>query len=263
MGKLSSTEGRTGLIRVIVADNTPMGAQLLADALRRSHRFGAILTANRTSDVLAVVADQPLDVALISADFEGEPTRGFKLAQELGAAQPGIKVVMLLDTPDRGSVVQAFRAGCQGIFCRARSVKELLKCIGCVHAGQVWGNSEEFSFVLEALREPQPLRVVNTAGVSLLTKREMAVVRCVAEGFTNRETAVHLNLSEHTVKNYMFRIFDKLGVSSRVELILHVANQMQTAETPAMAKPLNEPSSNAATVLSTGARVALSGVGVA
>lgn len=225
----SDSFGETGrYIRVLIADNHPMGAQLLADALRRSHRFGTVLAANRTADVTAMLADQPLDVALISADFEGEPGRGFKLAQEVQATSTETKVVMLLDIPDRDSVVQAFRAGCHGVFCRARSVKDLPKCIACVYSGQIWANSQELAYVLAALREPQPLRVVNSTGVPLLTKREMAVVKCVAEGLTNRETAAQLNLSEHTVKNYMFRIFDKLGVSSRVELVLYVASQLQS-----------------------------------
>jgi DNA-binding NarL/FixJ family response regulator len=214
-------------IRVLIADTHPMGAQLLADALRRSHRFGTVLAANRARDVAAMLADQSLDVALISADFEGEPGRGFKVAQEVQATSAETKVVMLLDIPDRDAVVHAFRAGCHGVFCRARSVKELPKCITCVHAGQIWANSQELAYVLAALREPQPLRVVNSTGIPLLTKREMAVVKCVAEGLTNRETAAQLNLSEHTVKNYMFRIFDKLGVSSRVELVLYVASQVQ------------------------------------
>jgi two-component system, NarL family, nitrate/nitrite response regulator NarL len=215
-------------IRVLIADNNPMGAHLLADALRRSHRFSSVLAAHRAADVAAALAEASLDVALISADFEGDPGRGFKLAQDIQAASSDTKVVMLLDIPDRDSVVQAFRAGCSGVFCRARSVKELPKCIACVHAGQIWANSQELAFVLAALREPQPLRVVSSTGLPLLTKREMAVVQCVAEGLTNREAAAQLNLSEHTVKNYMFRIFDKLGVSSRVELILYVASQLQS-----------------------------------
>jgi len=263
MGKSNLPEGKINLIRVIIADNTPMGAQLLADALKRSHRFGTVLAANRATDLLAAVAGQTVDVALISADLEGDAVRGFKVAQELGAVHPGIKVVILLDIPDRESVVQAFRTGCQGVFCRKRSVKELLKCVACVHEGQIWGSSEEFSFVLQALREPQPLRVVNTAGVALLTKREMAVVQCVAEGFTNRETAIQLSLSEHTVKNYMFRIFDKLGVSSRVELILHVANQMQAAGGLGCAKPSNGASSTGAAVFAGGPQIASRGAGVA
>lgn len=204
-----------------------MGAQLLADALNRSHRFGTVLAASRASDVLTAVADQAPDVALISAQFEDEPGRGFKLAQELSAARPGLKLVMLLDAPERDSVVQAFRVGSRGVFCRARSVKDLLKCIACVQAGQIWASAQELGFLVGALRDHAPLRVVSRAGVPLLTPREMDVVRCVAEGLTNREAALQLKLSEHTVKNHMFRIFDKLGVSTRVELILYVASQLQ------------------------------------
>lgn len=227
MSGSDSPGGRAGLIRVIIADNTAMGAQLLADALRRSHRFGTIWAASRARDVLTLAANQGAEVAVVSTEFEDEPGRGFKLAQELSAARPGIKAVFLLDGRDRETVVQAFRVGGQGVFCRTHSVKELIKCIACVQHGQIWANSEELGFVVGALRDHQPLRVLSRAGVPLLTPREMAVVRCVAEGLTNRETAAQLKLSEHTVKNYMFRIFDKLGVSTRVELILYVASQLQ------------------------------------
>jgi len=239
MGELDSPGGRAGLIRVMIADHTAMGAQLLADALKRSHRFGTVLAASRARDVLTAVADQAPDVALISAEFEDEPGRGFKLAQELCAARPELKLVMLLDVPDRDSVVQAFRVGSRGVFGRAKSVKDLLKCIDCVQAGQVWASAEELGFVLAALRDHPPLRVVSRGGVPLLTPREMAVVKCVAEGLTNREAAAQLKLSEHTVKNYMFRIFDKLGVSTRVELILHVASQFQRS--PDSASPPSPP----------------------
>jgi DNA-binding NarL/FixJ family response regulator len=227
MGESDSPGGRVGLIRVIIGDNTAMGAQLLADALRRSHRFGTVWAASRARDVLTIVADQTPEVALISAQFEDEAGRGFKLAQELSGVRPGIKPVLLLDAPDREAVVQAFRVGARGVFCRARSVKDLMKCITCVNGGQIWASSEELGFVMGALRDYQPLRVLSRAGVPLLTPREMAVVQCVAEGLTNREAAQQLKLSEHTVKNYMFRIFDKLGVSTRVELILYVASQLQ------------------------------------
>jgi DNA-binding NarL/FixJ family response regulator len=241
MEELNSPGGRVDLIRVIIADNTAMGGQLLADALRRSHRFGTVWAASRARDVLSIVTDQAPEVALISAEFEDEAGRGFKLAQEVSGAQAGIKPVLLLDVPDREAVVQAFRVGARGVFCRAQSVKDLLKCITCVQGGQIWASSKELEFVMGALRDYQPLRVLSRAGVPLLTPREMAVVQCVAEGLTNREVAEQLKLSEHTVKNYMFRIFDKLGVSTRVELILYMASQLQrspngngraTAETP-------------------------------
>ena len=246
MDRSGLSQVRTNLTKVVIADKTSMGAQLLADALRRSHRFASVVASNRVADVLAAFTDSVPDVVLISADLEGDSSRGFKLTQEITDAQPGTRVVMLLDTPDREAVVQAFRAGSQGVFCRARSVKELLKCIVCVHEGQIWAGTADLGYVLEALREPQPLQVANKAGVPLLTKREMAVVQCVAEGLTNRETAAQLNLSEHTVKNYMFRIFDKLGVSSRVELVLYVASQMPSRASFIEAKSESLPSTMAA-----------------
>jgi DNA-binding NarL/FixJ family response regulator len=119
-------------------------------------------------------------------------------------------------------VVQAFRCGAHGIFSRTESSKSLAKCIHSVHQGQVWANSAELRSLIGALRESEPMRLVDSSGQAILSKREQDVVRCVAEGLTNREIATSLGLTEHTVKNYLFRIFDKLGVSSRVEVVLYV-----------------------------------------
>ena len=79
-------------------------------------------------------------------------------------------------------------------------------------------------FVLDALTQARPLRVVNPEGLNLLSKREEEVMRLVAEGLGNREISELLALSEHTVKNYLFRIFDKLGISNRVELVLYAVS---------------------------------------
>jgi DNA-binding NarL/FixJ family response regulator len=173
---------------------------------------------------MALLGDQPFDVLLISSNLEGEAA-GLMLAREASALHARLKVVMLLERSERESVVEAFRAGCKGVFCHAQSVKELTKCLACIHRGQIWASSQELNFVLEALREPRPLRVINADGLVPLTEREMAVVRCVAEGLTNKDVAAELGLSTHTVKNYLFRIFDKLGVSSRIELIRYAMSR--------------------------------------
>ena len=140
---------------------------------------------------------------------------------------------MLLDSSERSQVVEAFRTGARGVFCRSESLKSLAKCIYCVSQGQVWANSRELRFLLEALGEALPLKVIDTRGAALLSRREQEVVRCVAEGLSNREIAQRLGLTEHTVKNYLFRIFDKLGVSKRVEVVLYAYNLGNTpAELP-------------------------------
>src|SRR5208337_3999379 len=146
---------------------------------------------------------------------------------------PGVKTVILLNEPERNLVVDAFRAGARGVFfMTSSSFKSLCRCVEQVYAGQIWASSAELSEVMEAFELLAPMRVVDADGMRLLTKREEEVVSLLAEGMQNREIAKELELSEHTIKNYLFHIFDKLGVSSRVELILYAVSstkRMQTA----------------------------------
>jgi DNA-binding NarL/FixJ family response regulator len=90
--------------------------------------------------------------------------------------------------------------------------------------GKIWANTQQLNYILELISEVPSLRVLNSNGDILLTPREEQVVALVAEGLGNRQIARELNLSEHTVKKYLFRIFEKLGISSRVELVLYAVN---------------------------------------
>jgi DNA-binding NarL/FixJ family response regulator len=153
----------------------------------------------------------------LSASLDGADAKGLELAAELRRDRPEIRIVVLLDASSSAAVVSAFRAGASGIFGRDGSLNALCKCIHSVYKGQVWANSEQIRFVLEALAS-KPRVGIEEDKLACLTKREREVVMLATEGHTNREIAGSLEISEHTVKNYMFSIFEKLGVSSRVEL---------------------------------------------
>ena len=211
----------TDIIRVLAADSTRMNSQLLASALERDKRFQVLDPPADARSIVAMVLKEKPAVAVLSAELDDDPRRGFDVARELRNARPETRVIMLLDLSERTQVVEAFRAGAHGVFSRNESLKSLAKCIACVHQGQVWANSKELRYLLEALGEALPMRVIDARGAALLSKREQEVVRCVAEGLSNREIAQRLGLTEHTVKNYLFRIFDKLGVSKRVEVVLY------------------------------------------
>lgn len=208
-------------IRVLAADNTSMNTQLLVETLGRDGQFNVASPASKEAEILAVLKRERSDVALISARQGSDSRGGFGLSREICSTSPATRVIMLLDSSERTPVVEAFRAGARGVFCRTESLKLLAKSIRCVHEGQIWANSTELQFLLEAMAEPFPMKFLSASGESLLSTRETDVVRCVAEGLSNREIAQRLSLREHTVKNYLFRIFDKLGVSSRVEVVLY------------------------------------------
>ena len=122
-------------------------------------------------------------------------------------------------------MVDAFRAGAKGIFQFNEDPFRLLcKCVHSVSQGQIWMNTEHTHYVLDALSEVPALRLVNAKGRPLLTAREEQVVALVADGLNNRQVGRELGLSEHTIKKYLLRIFDKLGISTRVELVLYAVS---------------------------------------
>ncbi|HEY7096252.1 MAG TPA: LuxR C-terminal-related transcriptional regulator [Terriglobales bacterium] len=212
-------------IRVLVADNTPIYTQLLAGALQRDISLDVTGSSWDSRGLIDAFNKQKFDVIVISANLQEEPLQGFETLRELRAMHPGLRAVMLLDSSKREMIVESFRAGARGIFTRNQSVDILAKCVRCVHDGQIWADSEQMAFAVEALSSAPSVRAVDANGFNLLSKRELEVVRSLAEGLTNREIAEKLGLSQHTVKNYLFRVFDKLGVSSRVELLFMTLSQ--------------------------------------
>jgi len=233
MAASDSSPELTQPIRVLAADSTRMNSQLLADALARDKRFQIIEIEPTEAAILAAMDSEKPDVILLSPLLQDNPKLGLQVARQLRTSHPTARVILLLDASKRSAVLEAFRAGARGVFCRTESLKSLAKCIYSAYLGQVWANSRELGYLLDAVSESMPMRLSDSSGLSTLSKREQDVVRCVADGMSNREIARRLKLTEHTVKNYLFRVFDKLGVSSRVEVVLYAFNLGQSAAPPA------------------------------
>ncbi len=206
-------------IRVLVVDNTRIHAQLLADALKRDPSLEIVGAVSHSGELIELVRSHPVDVAVIGCNLDEQPLHGIEVLRQLKSNFGGIRAIVLLDSSKRDLVIEAFRAGARGLFTRHESMEMLSKCVRRVHEGQIWANSEQMAFAIEALAAAPTVRAVGANGVELLSKRELEVVRCLADGLTNREIATRLGLSQHTIKNYLFRVFDKLGVSSRLELL--------------------------------------------
>jgi DNA-binding NarL/FixJ family response regulator len=220
MSSACSTPGE--VIRVLVADSNHQ-SQLLVSALRRRPEFSVLSCALEFDAISGALDSCDSQVVVLGS----EPKSGFdmSLIRRLQLIHPAVAKILLVDAYERDTVIDAFRSGVRGIFSFSEYPFRLFcKCVMCVARGQVWANNEQMDHLLEIVTQVPSLRVVNAHGKKLLTPREEQVVALVADGLTNRNIARELNLSEHTVKKYLFHIFDKLGISSRVELVLYAVN---------------------------------------
>jgi DNA-binding NarL/FixJ family response regulator len=222
---MSPSSAAVPAIAVLIADSNRMQAQLLTSALRRRSELRIATCAVDIPSILQAVASTPAKVVVLSLNHSVSIASQMAAMRRIHLSHPAIANVLLVESYDRELVINAFRSGARGIFCISDTHFRLLcRCIQRVAGGQIWANSEQMSFLLDLISEVPSLRVLNSRGQQLLTPREEQVVALVAEGLSNRESARELNLSEHTIKKYLFRIFDKLGVSSRVELVLYAVN---------------------------------------
>lgn len=212
-----------GFPSVVIVERSQMSSELMAAALRRSrYRMEVTGCTTDTDGIRSILSKKEASVALIGALKDG-PGAAFDVTRELRASYPALSIIMLLDSMERSAVVDAFRAGAVGILSRDEHFNVLCKCIHSVHQGQVWAGSKVLRFALEALSQPpsELQRNPSKATKTLLTKRETDIVNSITQGLTNRDISRRLNLSEHTVRNYLFRIFNKLGTSNRLELALY------------------------------------------
>lgn len=211
--------GRSHTIHVLVADNSPFHNQLLVGALSQEPDLRVSSSDMNATSIGAAALAKRIDVVIVGAFLDEDAERGFRMLRELRGPGNNPRFVILLDSSKPEFVVEAFRAGARGIFDHRESPQVLCQCIRQVNDGQIWINNEQIALVLDSLASTPNVKAAEARGMSLLSKREVDVVRCVTEGLTNREIAVRLRLSHHTVKNHLFRIFDKLGVSNRIELL--------------------------------------------
>jgi len=207
-----------------------MACELMSRALEASTHGIQVVSTGVSSESKDDPGLNDADVVVISSTLREGDLSGFALLRRLTKGNRDLNCVLLLDRDERDLVIEAFRSGAVGVCERDKSYELLCKCIICVNRGQVWANSQQMRYVLDALSSGLPPFITDTKGQILLTKREQEIVSKVAEGMRNREIAELLNVSEHTVKNHLFRIFERLGISSRAELILYLHGQRSSSD---------------------------------
>lgn len=234
---MNTTPGNGFLIRILIAERGRMDCQLLETALRRNRRLSVIGSVVDSVELLDGFRNMKPDVCVISENLKDGSTAGFRATRDLRSFDRDARIVLLLDSPERPNVIEAFRSGARGVISRDLPFGALCRCIQKVHGGEIWASGEQLSYLVETVADVAPPAITDAKGASLLTKRELSIVHLVSEGRTNRDISRELNLSEHTVRNYLFRIFNKLGTSNRLELALYALNQRESDQVPNVTVP--------------------------
>lgn len=208
------------ICRVLIVDRDSMSGDLLAMALTRACDCEAIVV--DSVRLLHELSTTKTDIVVIGSDLNSIPGAGFDLAHKASRAHENVSVVMLLNHTTQESVVTAFRSGARAVFSRQQPMADFVDCIDHVKRGFIWAGRHETDSLLEAFKSIPAPNVATNGDSPTLTARELQVVQHAAKGKTNRAIANDLSLSEHTVKNYLFRAFEKLGVSNRVELLFYL-----------------------------------------
>ena len=215
---------------LLISEASKMYCDLLTKAfLTVPGRFAVVACASNTAELVTFVQEYRPKVAIVSDTLEDGPLTGLRILSDVRRANPETRILVAMGSMDRELVTEAFRSGADGVFCRNSPFELLCKSVDALAQGQIWANATELRYVLEEFTRAPKQRKVDPSVENRMTKRETDVVKLAVEGLSNREIARELGLTEHTVKNYLFRVFDKLGVSNRVELVLSCLRQEETA----------------------------------
>jgi DNA-binding NarL/FixJ family response regulator len=222
--------GKRTQTTILISEPNKMYCDLLKKAFYVVRtRFQVVACASTTAEILTGVEETRPHVAIVSGNLQDGPLTGIRLLPEIRRINSDTRTLVALEAPEPDLVIEAFRFGADGVFCRNSPFDLLCKSVEAVSQGQIWASNDELRYVLNAFAKSSKQRKMDSNVEGRMTKREAEVVRLAVEGLSNREIGQQLGLTEHTVKNYLFRVFDKLGVSNRVELVLSCLRQEEDA----------------------------------
>ena len=233
-------------IGVLIADSNFIRIQIFTRELQRNGTFSISNCDNHPLACKTALRTFPADILLWAQSSHSDVNQVFSGMREVLSSQPSLRGVALLEAWSNDSVIRAFRIGVRGLFSLEQaSLPELRKCICRVYQNQVWATNEQILLLLETFKGSSLVQIPNAKGEDLLTPRQRELVHLVAEGMGNREVAQHMNITENSVKKALLRIFDKVGVSNRVELVLCAIAWKNLAFDKELAAPTGKPPESA------------------
>ncbi|MFN7918806.1 MAG: response regulator transcription factor [Bryobacteraceae bacterium] len=219
--------GKSKKIRVVLVDDHPIVREGLRKLLELEDDIEVAGEAENGRQALEMIEDLRPDVLLLDLKMPGMD--GLTALQTMQHSQHKTHIIVLTASEDKNEWVQAMKLGCSGIVVKQTQPDLIVKSIRKVNSGEIWLDSHTTAAVMRQFASPpDPLGPSNGKGGrerSPLSAREREIVALVAQGYKNKEMAEKMFISEQTVKNHLHNIFDKLGVSDRLELALYAIHK--------------------------------------
>jgi DNA-binding NarL/FixJ family response regulator len=211
------TPVQPGTIRVILADSQAIYRVGIRKVFALEDDLRVVAQADSLENLRLAINRFPTDIVLL----EGSLLNGTANAiPELLQIAPDVKLIVQAVAADENQTVELYRRGVRGIVSRSISPDLLVRCIRRIADGETWIDNQSVSWVIEAYRA-QAASLVNPRTQPKLSPKEMAIITCITQGKRNKEIAFQLGTTEQVIKNYLRKIYDKLGVSDRLELALY------------------------------------------
>jgi len=214
------SSGTSPLIRVILADTQAIFRAGLRKIFALEDDIRVVGQAETLAQTQSAVTKFSADVLILESELAPNPVEA---VMELQRQAPDLKIVVVTPASDEQLTLDLFRRGAHGILSREVEPEILVDCLRKVAAGEPWLENQAIHWVMEAYRG-HSLRPSGARPKVQLTPKETVIVSCVTQGMKNKEIALRVGTTEQVVKNYLRKVYDKLGVADRLELALYCLN---------------------------------------
>jgi len=218
MGQPGPTETKRVPVRIIVADSEAIFRVGMGKIFALEKDLEVVAQTDTLPQTFTVVSSTPADVILFEAGLSPNPAES--VSEVIRRAQPGTKIIVISHFTGEEETVDYLRRGVRGILTRSVSPDLLVRCVRKVSVGETWLDNQGVNWVIEAYRS-QAEHGTSPKQQLRLSEKEMLIIGGVTQGLKNKDIAMEVGTTEQVVKNYLRKIYDKLGVSDRLELALY------------------------------------------